>query len=105
MTLQTVFQILVVLYTVTNMASLGLELSLRETMTSLRSARLVMLTLLWGWVVGPAIAVLLTKVPPLAEPHALGLLVFSLAPVAPMVSLLARRARSDMDFTAALIPL
>jgi len=105
MTTQTVFQILVLLYTVTNMASLGLELNLRETMTSLRSPRLVVLTLLWGWVVGPAIAVLLTKVLPMAEPHALGLLVFSLAPVAPMVSLLARRARADMDFTAALVPL
>ena len=105
MTLQTVFGILVVLYTVTNMASIGLELNLRETMKSLRSARLVVLTLLWGWVVGPAFAFLLTKVLPLAEPHALGLLIFSLAPVAPMVSLLARKARSDMDFTAALIPL
>ena len=105
MTAQTVFSILVLLYTVTNMASLGLELNLRETMKSLRSARLVVLTLLWGWVVGPAFAVLLTKVLPLAEPHAMGLLVFSLAPVAPMVSLLARRARSDMDFTAAVVPL
>ena len=105
MTVQTVFQILVVLYTVTNMASLGLELNLRETMKSMRSARLVILTLLWGWVVGPAFAVLITKVLPLAEPHALGLLVFSLAPVAPMVSLLARRARADMDFAAALMPL
>jgi len=105
MTAQTVFQILVLLYTVTNMASLGLELNLRETMKSLRSARLVVLTLLWGWVVGPALAVLITKVLPLSEPHAVGLLIFSLAPVAPMVSLLARKARSDMDFTAALVPL
>jgi len=105
MTAQTVFQILVILYTVTNMASLGLELNLGATMKSLRSARLVGLTLLWGWVVGPAFAVLLTKVLPLSEPHAVGLLVFSLAPVAPMVSLLARRARSDMDFTAAVVPL
>jgi BASS family bile acid:Na+ symporter len=56
-------------------------------------------------VVGPAFALLLTKVLPLAEPHAVGLLIFSLAPVAPMVSLLARRARADMDFTAALVPL
>jgi bile acid:Na+ symporter, BASS family len=102
---QKVFQILVLLYTVTNMASIGLELNLRETLKSLRSARLVLLTLLWGWVVGPAFAVLLTKVLPLAEPHALGLLIFSLAPVAPMLSILARKARSDMDFTAALIPL
>ena len=105
MTPQKVFSILVILYTVTNMASLGLELNLRETLKSLRSARLVVLTLLWGWVVGPAFAVLLTKVLPLSEPHALGLLVFSLAPVAPMVSLLARKARSDMDFTAAVVPL
>ena len=105
MTLQKVFQILVILYTVSNMASIGLELNLRETMKSLRSVRLVLLTLLWGWVVGPAFALLLTKVLPLAEPHALGLLIFSLAPVAPMLSILARKARSDMDFTAALIPL
>jgi BASS family bile acid:Na+ symporter len=105
MTVQTVFSILVLIYTVTNMASIGLELNLRETMKSLRSARLVVLTLLWGWVVGPAFALLLTKALPLAEPHAVGLLIFSLAPVAPMVSLLARRAGSDMDFTAALIPL
>jgi len=105
MTLQKVFQILVILYTVSNMASIGLELNLRETMKALRSVRLVLLTLLWGWVVGPAFALLLTKVLPLAEPHALGLLIFSLAPVAPMLSILARKARSDMDFTAALIPL
>jgi predicted Na+-dependent transporter len=87
------------------MASLGLELNLWETLKSMRSARLVVLTLLWGWVAGPAFALLLTKVLPLAEPHAAGLLIFSLAPVAPMVSLLARRARADMDFTAALVPL
>ena len=105
MNLQTVFSILVIVYTVSNMASLGLELNLRETTKSLRSPRLVVLTLLWGWVVGPAFALLITKILPLAEPHAVGLLVFSLAPVAPMVSLLARRARSDMDFTAALVPL
>jgi BASS family bile acid:Na+ symporter len=105
MTPQTVFQILVLIYTVSNMASIGLELNLRETMKALSSPRLVLLTLLWGWVVGPAFALVIIKVLPLAEPHALGLLIFSLAPVAPMLSLLARRARSDMDFTAALIPL
>ena len=57
MTLQTVFGVLVVLYSVANLASMGLELNLRETIKSLRSARLVVLTLVWGWVVGPAFAV------------------------------------------------
>ena len=105
MTLQTVFGILVVLYSVSNLASMGLELNLRETIKSLRSARLVVLTLVWGWVVGPAFAVLLTKVLPLAEPYAIGLLIFSLAPIAPFLPMLVRRARADMDFSAALMPL
>ena len=105
MTLQTVFGILVVLYSVANLASMGLELNLRETIKSLRSARLVVLTLVWGWVVGPAFAYLLTKVLPLAEPYAIGLLIFSLAPIAPFLPILVRRARADMDFSAALMPL
>ena len=39
MTLQTAFTIAVVLYTVTNLAAMGLELNLRESLKSLRSAR------------------------------------------------------------------
>jgi len=37
---------------------MGLELNLRATIKSLRSARLVILTLGWGWVAGPAFAVI-----------------------------------------------
>ncbi len=102
---QTVFGILVVLYSVSNLASMGLELDLRETVKSLRSPRLVVLTLVWGWVVGPAFGYLLTRLLPLSEPHALGLLVFSLAPIAPFLPVLVRKARADMDFAAALMPL
>jgi len=105
MTLQKVFEILVLLYTVSNMASIGLELNLRETLKSLRSVRLVLLTLVWGWVVGPAFALLLIKVLPMAEPYAIGLLIFSLAPIAPFLPILIRKARADMNFSAALMPL
>jgi BASS family bile acid:Na+ symporter len=105
MTLQSVFAILVVLYSVSNLASMGLELDLRRTLDSLRSARLVVLALVWGWVAGPAFAYLLTRVLPLSEPHATGLLIFSLAPVAPFLPVLVRKARADMDFSAALVPL
>jgi BASS family bile acid:Na+ symporter len=84
---------------------MGLELNLKETIKSLRSARLVILTLLWGWVVGSAFAYLLMRVLPLAQPHAVGLLIFSLAPIAPFLPLLVRQARADMDFSAALMPL
>ena len=57
MTLQTVFGILVIFYSVSNLASMGLELNLQETIKSLRSARLVILTLVWGWVSRPGLRV------------------------------------------------
>jgi len=105
MTLQTVFGILVILYTVSNLMSMGLEINLREMLKSLRSAKLVVLTLVWGWVVGPTFAILLTKVLPMAEPYAIGLLIFSLAPIAPFLPILVRKAHGDMNFSAALMPL
>jgi ACR3 family arsenite efflux pump ArsB len=45
---------------------MALEYNLRETINSLRSTRLVILTLVWGWVVNPSLVVLLTNVMPLA---------------------------------------
>ena len=54
-----------------------------KRLKSLRSVRVLGLTLGWSWVVGPALAVLLTKILPMAEPYAVGLLIFSLAPTAP----------------------
>ena len=55
---QKIFEIIAVLYSVSNLLSLGIELNLRETINSLKSFRLVSLTLVWGWVVGPAFAYL-----------------------------------------------
>ena len=84
---------------------MGLELNLRETIKSVRSVRVVGLTLGWSWLVGPAFAVLLTKVLPMAEPYATGLLIFSLAPTAPALPLFIRKARADMSLAAAIMPL
>ena len=75
MTSQDTFGIVAVFYAVANLASMGLELNLRETVKSLRSVRILGLTLGWSWLVGPAFAVLLTKVLPMAEPYAMGLLI------------------------------
>jgi BASS family bile acid:Na+ symporter len=105
MTMQDALSIVIVVYCVANLASMGLELRLRDTLESLRSARLVLLALGWSWVVGPAFAVLLTKVLPMAEPYAIGLLIFGLAPTAPALPLFVRRARADMSLAAAMMPL
>lgn len=102
---QDVFGIVAVFYAVANLLSMGLELDLRETIRALRSFRVLGLTLGWSWVVGPALALLLTKVLPMAEPYAVGLLIFSLAPTAPALPLFIRIARADMSLAAAIMPL
>ena len=61
------FGLVAMFYAVTNLGSMGLELKLRETVKSLRSVRVLGLTLGWSWIVGPAFAVLLTKVLPMTE--------------------------------------
>ena len=102
---QAAFGIVAVFYAVANLASMGIELDLRETIKSLRSVRVLGLTLGWSWLVGPAFAVLLTKILPMAEPYATGLLIFSLAPTAPALPLFIRKARADMSLAAAIMPL
>jgi len=105
MSTQDMFSIVAILYCVTNLGSMGLELNLQETIKSLRSPRLIILTLVWSWILGPVLALLIIKVLPLSEPHAAGLLLFSLAPTAPLLPILIRKAKADMDISAAMMPL
>jgi predicted Na+-dependent transporter len=102
---QTIFEIIAVLYSVSNLLSLGIELNLKETINSLKSFRLIFLTLVWGWVVSPTFAYLLTKIIPMEPSIALGLLITSIAPVAPFFPILVRNARADFNFSAAFMPL
>ena len=89
----------------TNIGALGLEANLREALKHVYSVRAIGLVLLWGWVVGPALAFLIIRLLPLAEGHAAGLLLISLAPTAPFFPLMVRRARGDMSFAGAFMML
>jgi len=51
------FSIVAILYCVTNLGSMGLELKLKETIKSLRSPRLVILTLVCNWKSGAGLTV------------------------------------------------
>ena len=55
--------------------------------------------------VGPALAWLIIMFIPLAEGHAAGLLLISLAPTAPFFPLMVRKARGDMSFAFAFMML
>jgi BASS family bile acid:Na+ symporter len=105
MSMQIVFSIVIILFTVSNIGALGLETNLREALKNLRNVRAIGLVLLWGWVAGPALAWLIIRIMPLAEGHAAGLLLISLAPTAPFFPLMVRRARGDRSFAASFMML
>jgi len=92
-----------VIFTVGNLAAMGLELNVREAIHALRNTQFVALIFGWSWVVGPALAYLITKTLPLAEPYAIGLLLASLAPCAPFYPMVVRKSRGDVAFAAALL--
>jgi BASS family bile acid:Na+ symporter len=103
MTIQTIFNLVVVIFTVGNLAAMGLELNLREAIKALRNVKFVALIVVWSWVVGPALAYLISKILPLAEPYAIGLLLACAAPCAPFYPVVVRNAKGDVAFAAALL--
>ena len=65
----------------------------------------MVLICVWSWVLGPALAYLIVWILPIVEPYIIGLLLSSLAPVTPFLPLTVEKARGDMNFAGALVPL
>jgi len=103
MTIMTWFNITVVVFTVAGLMAGGLECDLKDALKWLKSPKLLVPCILWGWVAGPALAWLIIQVLPLSEGHAAGLMLTSLAPIAPFLPLAAMKARGDMTFSGAYV--
>jgi bile acid:Na+ symporter, BASS family len=103
--LQTTFGPLVFIFTVSNLAAMGLQVRMPEVIVALRSKKSLALILVWGWVLGPAFGYLITRVLPLDEPYVVVVLLASLAPCAPFLQQMVGKARGDIGFAGALIPL
>jgi bile acid:Na+ symporter, BASS family len=103
--LQTTFPPLVLLFTVSNLGAMGLQVRMPEVAAALRNKKSLALIFVWGWVLGPAVAYLITKLLPLAEPYVVVMFLASLAPVAPFLQQMVAKARGDMGFAGAMVPL
>ena len=103
--LQAAFGPLVFLFTVSNLAAMGLQVRLPDVVAAMRNKKSLALIFVWGWVVGPTLGYLITRVLPLAEPYVIVLLLTSLAPCAPFLQQMVGKSRGDMGFAGALIPL
>jgi BASS family bile acid:Na+ symporter len=86
-----------------SLLEMGLKLDLKQAGHALRDVRFILAALSWSFAVGPALAVMLARLLPLAEPYALGLILLSLAPCAPFVPLLAEKAGANLSYIAAYL--
>jgi bile acid:Na+ symporter, BASS family len=86
-----------------SLLEMGLKLDLKKAVHAFRDVRFIVMALLWSFAIGPALAILLARVLPLAEPYALGLILLGLAPCAPFVPLLAEKAGADLNDVAAYL--
>jgi BASS family bile acid:Na+ symporter len=96
-------KITVVIFMAGNLLELGLRLDLTKAMAGLRDVRFVTLSLLWAFVLCPALAFALGVVLPLTEPYAMGLLLLGLAPCAPLLPGMVDKARGDVNYAASFM--
>jgi len=103
--LQSTFTPLVFVFTVSNLAAMGLQVSLPEVIAALKNRVAIVLIFVWGWILGPALGYLITLLLPLEEPYKIVILLASLAPCAPFLQQMVGKASGDISFAGALIPL
>ncbi len=95
--------ITIVIFMVGNLLEVGLRLNVAEAIAVLRNKRFLATSLLWCFVLGPALAVLLTKVIPLAEPYALGLVLLGMAPCSPAISVMRKKSGGSLAYMSAFM--
>ena len=103
--LQNTFGPLVFIFTVSNLFAMGLQVKMPEVMQAMKNKRAMALIFVWGWILGPALGYLIALILPLAEPYVIVIFLASLAPCAPFLQQMVGKARGDMGFAGALIPL
>ena len=103
--LEVILKPVVFVFAVSNLFYMGLQVKMPDVIAALKNKKAIALIFVWGWVLGPALGYLITMFLPLAEPFEITVLLASLAPAAPYVPLMVEKARGDMGFTGALIPL
>lgn len=101
--LQKIMGITIVIFMVGNLLEVGLRLQVAEAIAALRNVRFVAFTILWCFVLGPALAVLLTKIIPLTEPYALGLVLLGMAPCSPAIPIMMRKSGGSLAYMSAFM--
>ena len=86
--LPVLLEISLVVFMAGNLLDMGLRLDPQDALRGLRNIRFVAYTLLFGFVLGPALALAITRAIPLEPPYAIGLILIGMTPCAPFMPLL-----------------
>ena len=103
--LETTLNPLVLIFTVSNLAAMGLQVKMPDVLAAFQNKKALALIFIWGWVLGPAVGLLITTILPLEEPYVIVVLLCSLAPCAPFLQQMVGKANGDVGFAGAFIPL
>jgi BASS family bile acid:Na+ symporter len=103
--LESIFTPVVLLFTVSNLAVMGLQSKMPEVIAVFKDKKSLALIFVWGWVLGPALGLLIAWALPLAEPFVIVVLLASLAPCTPFLPPMVEKARGDISFAGAFVPL
>lgn len=103
--LAVIMQLSVMVFVITSMLAMGLNLTLKQIAAPLRNARLVVLALVANFVLVPVLAYLIVLVIPLDEGLATGLILMATAAGAPFLPKLAQAAKGNMAFSVGLMVL
>jgi BASS family bile acid:Na+ symporter len=101
--LMILLKISLVIFMAGNLMDMGLSLKPQDALRGLRNVRFVAYTLLWGFVLSPALAYVIPLVIPLASPYATGLILVGMTPCAPFLPAIVNKAKGDLGFTAAFM--
>jgi BASS family bile acid:Na+ symporter len=101
--LQNLLGITLVAFMVGSLLEVGLKLRIGEAAVALRNAEFVTLSLVWAFGLCPMLALLLSRVVPLSEPYAIGLVLLGMAPSAPFFPMFAEKAGSEFGYVAAFM--
>jgi BASS family bile acid:Na+ symporter len=103
--LQNLLGITLVAFMVGSLLEVGLKLRIREAIAALHNVQFVTLSLLWSFALCPMLALLLSRVIPLSEPYAIGLVLLGMTPCAPFFPMFAEKAGGDFGYIAAFMML
>lgn len=101
--MQLVYTLSLIVFMVGNMSAMGLQLRVADALVPLRNVRFVLTTIIASFAIGPALAYLIVRAVPMEEPYAIGLLLLGMAPAAPFLPLVVKRANGDLATAAAFM--